>query len=146
MYHWDLPQQLQETLGGWPNDAMIEHYENYARILFENFGDRVKHWITFNEPYNTCELGYGVAVAAPGILGEATQPYLCAHTVLKSHARAYRLYEREFKDVQKGEVGIVIDSEWMEPSDPSNQEHVDAAERARQFKVIVELNLTELFL
>lgn len=135
IYHWTLPQALQENFGGWPNEVLVDHYVNYVRILFENFGDRVKHWITFNEPYNTCEMGYGVAIAAPGILGEATQPYLCAHTVLKAHAKAYRLYETEFKPTQNGEVGIVIDSEWMEPSNSSNPEHEKAAERARHFKV-----------
>jgi beta-glucosidase len=135
IYHWDLPQKLQENYGGWPNEALVEHFQNYARLLFESFGDRVKYWITFNEPFNTCEVGYGLAVAAPGILGEATQPYLCAHTILKSHAKAYRMYESEFKPAQQGRVGITIDSEFMEPDDPTNPEHVEAAERALRFKV-----------
>ncbi|CAL8131573.1 unnamed protein product [Orchesella dallaii] len=134
MYHWDLPQALQANYGGWPNESLVEHYENYARILFENFGDRVKYWITFNEPFNTCELGYGLSIAAPGILGEAIQPYLCAHTILKSHAKAYRLYESEFKPTQNGQVGITIDTEWMEPRNSSNPDHEEAAERARRFK------------
>lgn len=133
MYHWDLPQALQANFGGWPNEELIEHYANYARLLFGIYGDRVKYWITFNEPYNTCELGYGVAVAAPGILQEATAPYLCAHTIIKSHARAYRIYESEFKATQNGRVGITINTEWMEPSDPENPEHVAAASRAIQF-------------
>jgi beta-glucosidase/6-phospho-beta-glucosidase/beta-galactosidase len=91
--------------------------------------------MTFNEPFNTCELGYGVAVAAPGILGEATQPYLCAHTILKSHAKVYRMYEKEFKPTQNGRIGIVIDSEFMQPDDPDDPTHVDAAETALRFKV-----------
>ncbi|OXA61537.1 Lactase-phlorizin hydrolase [Folsomia candida] len=118
MYHWDLPQNLQSQFGGWPNETLIEHFENYARLLYERFGDRVKHWMTFNVR----------------ILGEATEPYKCAHTILKSHAKAYRLYEREFKEWQNGEVGIVIDSEFMQPDNPDDPTHVEAAERALRFK------------
>jgi len=134
MYHWDLPQPLQD-IGGWPNEELIEHFADFARLAFATFGDRVKHWITFNEPFNTCELGYGLGFAAPGIAREATEPYLCAHTIIKSHARAYHIYVDDFKELQNGKVGITLDTEWMEPSDPENPEHVDAAERAIQFKV-----------
>lgn len=49
MYHWDLPSHLQSEYGGWPNETLIEHFENYARLLYERFGDRVKHWMTFSK-------------------------------------------------------------------------------------------------
>lgn len=49
MYHWDLPQTLQDGLGGWTNSEIIHIYVDYAKIIFENFGDRVKMWTTFNE-------------------------------------------------------------------------------------------------
>lgn len=113
LYHWDLPQKLQDV-GGWPNETVVEHFENYARIAYENFGDRVKQWITFNEAFVVCVSGYGVGVHAPGIKS-AEAPYQCAHNVLKSHAKAYRLYEREFKQRQGGICGITIDSGWYEP-------------------------------
>jgi lactase-phlorizin hydrolase len=132
LYHWDLPQPLQD-IGGWPNEELIQHFTDYSRLLYRTFGDRVKYWITFNEAFVFCQLGYGYGAHAPGIADPAEQPYQCAHTVLKSHAMAYRIYEREFKATQGGKVGITIDSGWYEPATNSSED-IEAAERSIQFK------------
>lgn len=65
LYHWDLPQALQD-IGGWENDTIVQRFKEYAELLFQRLGDKVKFWITLNEPYNTAYLGYGVGTAAPG--------------------------------------------------------------------------------
>lgn len=135
MYHWDLPQELQ-NVNGWQNETIVNEFENYANLLYSNFGDRVKRWITFNEPWVTCVLGHGNGEHAPGISAPATAPYLCAHNILKSHALAYRLYGRTYRAVQNGTVGITLDSAHYAPKDSSNDEDVKAAERAVLFKVI----------
>lgn len=56
IYHYDLPQKLQ-LLGGLTNSLFVDYFEAYANLLFERFGDRVKHWITFNEPAAFCKQG-----------------------------------------------------------------------------------------
>ncbi|KAJ4446067.1 hypothetical protein ANN_12758 [Periplaneta americana] len=101
MYHWDLPQPLQD-IGGWPNPVIADYFEEYTRILFTHFGDRVKWWITFNEPLEVCT-AYGTnRNYAPSIDAHGIGEYLAAHTILHSHARAYRLYDRIFRKKQRG--------------------------------------------
>ena len=58
MYHWDLPQALQDEIGGWESREIIDAFEGYARLLYERYGDRVKLWATFNETIVFTGLGY----------------------------------------------------------------------------------------
>jgi beta-glucosidase len=62
---WDLPQALDEKYGGWLSGDVIPDFVNYAKLCFERYGDRVKHWLTFNEPWVICMLGYGEGAFAP---------------------------------------------------------------------------------
>ncbi|KAH0549158.1 hypothetical protein KQX54_006620 [Cotesia glomerata] len=65
IFHWDLPQKLQD-LGGWTNPKIVDWFVDYARVLFQEFGDRVKYWTTFNEPNIFCRFGYN-GLLAPGL-------------------------------------------------------------------------------
>jgi len=133
MYHFDLPQPLQD-LGGWTNPFLANYFEDYARVLYTNFGDRVKWWITMNEP-QLMAIGYSGKIGiAPKIPTHEHGPYLAVHTVLLSHARAYRLYEREFKAKQGGKVSIVVAAQWIEPKIDSKEEE-ETAERVRQMNL-----------
>ena len=89
LYHWDLPQVLQEEFGGFNSSLVIEHYVNYAEFCFETFGDRVHYWMTFNEPFVFCSNGHGLLVAAPGLFESDVGVYNCIHNILLSHAHAY---------------------------------------------------------
>ncbi|MDO8614361.1 MAG: GH1 family beta-glucosidase [Dehalococcoidia bacterium] len=66
LYHWDLPQALQDE-GGWANREIIGRFATYAEICIQALGDRVKHWMIFNEPWVFTFLGYVVGLHAPGI-------------------------------------------------------------------------------
>jgi beta-glucosidase len=89
LYHWDLPLALQLELDGWLNPRLAECYRDYAAVCFTHFGDRVKHWITFNEPWVVSILGYGQGVFAPGRVSIA-EPYQAAQTILRAHGMAVR--------------------------------------------------------
>ncbi|KAL8134869.1 hypothetical protein AgCh_009758 [Apium graveolens] len=66
LYHWDLPQMLEDRYEGWLNDHIVKDFEHYAFTYFKAFGDRVKYWITFNEPHNAAMQGYNSGTQAPG--------------------------------------------------------------------------------
>ncbi|XP_068894407.1 myrosinase 1-like [Tenebrio molitor] len=132
MFHWDLPEALQE-LGGWPNPELVDHFAYYAKTLYEELGDSVKHWMTFNEPKQTCLAGYGEGSMAPGYTAASgVADYQCTHILLKAHAKAYHIYDEEFRAEQQGSVGIVIDTSWFEPATGSDEDK-EAAERGLQF-------------
>lgn len=99
-------------------------YTQYAEACFDSFGDRVKHWITFNEPQQFAVQGHGNGDHAPGRCSDRTkspagdsakEPYLVGHNVLLAHAAAVDLYKKKFKPTQGGLVGLTVDSVWGEP-------------------------------
>ncbi|XP_021504301.1 lactase/phlorizin hydrolase [Meriones unguiculatus] len=133
MYHWDLPQALQDT-GGWENEAIVQLFKEYADVLFQRLGDKVKFWITLNEPFVIAAHGYGTGVSAPGIsFRPGTAPYIAGHNLIKAHAEAWHLYNDKYRRSQGGVISITISSDWAEPRDPSRQEDVEAARRYVQF-------------
>lgn len=101
MFHWDLPQALHE-LGGWPNPVLAELFVDYADKLFEYFGDKVKNWITFNEPYQICDFSYSDGILAPAYKQKGIGGYLCSYTVLIAHGKTYQLYQKRYKETQNG--------------------------------------------
>ncbi|XP_061379993.1 myrosinase 1-like isoform X2 [Danaus plexippus] len=130
LYHWDLPQKLQD-LGGFMNPLFPEWFEDYARVVFEKFGDRVKHWITFNEPREICFEGYGSDTKAPILNATDVGVYYCAKNLVMGHARAYHAYVNDFKPSQEGVCGITISVNWFGALTDSEEDQF-AAEMKRQ--------------
>lgn len=127
MYHWDLPQYLQD-LGGWTNPIMVKHFEIYADLLYKSYGDRVNEWITFNEPATFCDLGYSWGVHAPEISTDRKiGGYLCSHHILLAHAAAYRIYKEKYFATQNGKIGICLNTGYKFPAENVTQETVDKA-------------------
>ncbi|HSC49265.1 MAG TPA: GH1 family beta-glucosidase [Gaiellaceae bacterium] len=104
LYHWDLPQRLQDE-GGWVSRDVVDRFTEYAQLVFDALDDRVDAWVTHNEPWVTSFLGYGIGVKAPGIK-DWRAALAAAHHVLLSHGRAARAYR---EGGGAGELGITLD-------------------------------------
>ncbi len=130
LYHWDLPQALEDQ-GGWGNREVCELFAVYAAKCVERYGDRVKHWTTFNEPWCTSYLGYENGYHAPG----KKDPKLAAqvaHNLLLAHGMAAQaMRESAKKNAKKPiEVGIVLNLSITEPFHADDPEDVALAEAA----------------
>ncbi|RKN08941.1 GH1 family beta-glucosidase [Streptomyces radicis] len=124
LYHWDLPQELEDA-GGWPERETAERYAEYAAIVGDALGDRVSMWTTLNEPFCTAFLGYGSGVHAPG----RTEP----ESVLKASHHlnvAHGLGVQALRSVlpRNAEIGITLNPGVIRPRTES-PEDVDAARR-----------------
>lgn len=132
MYHWDLPQAIQD-LGGLTNPLFVRYFEQYARLLFEEYGSKVQYWITFNEPMEYCGSGYGSGSWPPAIHANGVGDYLCAHYTILAHARAYHLYKNEYYELYHGKVGITLNGGATFASNPDDPLDVAASDRSFQF-------------
>ncbi len=131
LYHWDLPLTLQMEKDGWLNPDMADVFAEYAEVCFQYFGDRVKNWITFNEPWVVTILGYGQGIFAPGRISNV-EPYQAGHQILRAHGKSVNVYRERYQSSQKGSIGITNNCDWREPltNDPKN---IEAAQRALEF-------------
>lgn len=123
LYHWDLPQALQEA-GGWAQRSTIDAFLRYVSVVVGRLGDRVKHWMTFNEPWVHAFCGHQFAVHAPG-LADLKTTLQVAHHLLVAHGRAVPLIRQAAPGAQ---VGIVHNLEWIEPA-TSSVDDAAAAQR-----------------
>ncbi len=130
LYHWDLPLALQFESDGWLGPATADAFTAYADLCFQRFGDRVKHWITFNEPWVTAVHGHGMGTMAPGRISNS-EPYVAAHHQLLAHAKTVALYRHHYAH-QKGRIGITNNCDWREPRSDSLEDKA-AAQRAMEF-------------
>lgn len=130
LYHWDLPQCLEDEYGGWLGRQIVQDFEEYAALCFRTFGDRANMWLTLNEPWCSAALGYCSGEHAPGRKeAPATETYTAAHHMILAHAAAVRRYRTEFKAAQGGQIGITINMDWKEPYSSSPAD-VAATQRA----------------
>ncbi|KAK6147468.1 hypothetical protein DH2020_018380 [Rehmannia glutinosa] len=160
IFHFDVPNCLEEEYGGFLSPKIVQDFAEYADVCFFEFGDRVKFWITENEPWTFTHNGYIVGGFPPGhgtpscqpkeddalrhrcVRGvdttchggnAGTEPYIVAHHLLLAHAEAVDIYRKNYQDaVQKGKIGITNMTTWYEPYSRS-REDAAAASRAVDF-------------
>ncbi|WP_315711182.1 glycoside hydrolase family 1 protein [Brenneria uluponensis] len=117
LFHFDMPLVMQRQ-GGWENRAVVKAYGDYAATCFRLFGDRVKHWFTFNEPIVPVEGGYLYDFHYPNVVDFKRAASVAYHTML-AHALAVKTYRAQGQD---GEIGIILN---LTPSYPRSQNPAD---------------------
>jgi beta-glucosidase len=123
LYHWDLPQALEDG-GGWGSRDVVDRFVEYARIVFDGLGDLVDDWITHNEPWVTAFLGYAYGTKAPGMVDWPLALRASHHTLL-SHGAVVRAFR---EGGYAGRIGITVNLTVAEPATES-AEDVAAAQR-----------------
>uniref|UniRef100_A0A0E0JT74 4-hydroxy-7-methoxy-3-oxo-3,4-dihydro-2H-1,4-benzoxazin-2-yl glucosidebeta-D-glucosidase n=1 Tax=Oryza punctata TaxID=4537 RepID=A0A0E0JT74_ORYPU len=111
IYQLDLPQVLEDEYGGWLSPRILEDFKAYADVCFREFGDRVSHWITIDEP-NVASIGsYDSGQLAPGrcsdpfgirkctIGNSSVEPYIAVHNMLLAHASVTKLYREKYQNI-----------------------------------------------
>ncbi|XP_022960679.1 beta-glucosidase 12-like isoform X1 [Cucurbita moschata] len=143
LFHWDVPQALEDKYGGFLDRQILNDFEDYVDVCFNQFGDRVKHWITLNEPNMFAINGYAQGTFAPGrcsrwILNNcydgdsSKEPYIVGHNQILAHARAVKVYRTKYQRTQKGVIGITVIGNWYEPYSNTFADE-EAAKRAIEF-------------
>jgi beta-glucosidase len=123
LYHWDLPQALQER-GGWAAREIVDQFAAYADLVARRLGDRVKDWMTLNEPEVVAYAGHHVGVHAPGVRDFRTAVLVSHHLLLAHRAGAEAI--RAARPAAR--VGIALN---MSPCEPATDSPEDAAAALR---------------
>ena len=131
LYHWDLPQELQDA-GGWANRDVAGWFGDFAQVAAEAFGDRVGKWITLNEPWVVAHVGYRDGRHAPGIR-DAAQAVAANHHLLLAHGRAVAALRAS----SASDIGITLNLTVERPATPAAAGHAAELE-ARQNGVYLD--------
>ncbi len=123
LYHWDLPQVLQDR-GGWPARATTQAFAEYADVLSRSLGDRVRHWITLNEPFVSAHVGHLQGRHAPGHM-DLAEMVAASHHLLLAHGLAVPILRGNVTDAR---VAIVLDLHPVHPASDSEADQ-EAARR-----------------
>ena len=132
LYHWDLPQALEDE-GGWTNRDTAHRFLDYAMVVHDALGDRVDSWTTHNEPWCSAFMGYTSGGHAPG-RQEGVAGVVAAHHLLLGHGLFVEEFRRRGGTPDRGKsVGITLNPTVADPFDPPREADVDAARRLDGF-------------
>ncbi|KAJ6938041.1 beta-glucosidase 12-like [Populus alba x Populus x berolinensis] len=109
LFHWDTPQALEDKYGGFLSPNIVNDFRDFVDLCFQKFGDRVKKWITLNEPWMFSVQGYDMGTMAP-----------------------VKLYKEKYQSCQGGQIGITLVSHWFEPYSNSEADQ-NATKRSLDF-------------
>jgi beta-glucosidase len=119
LYHWDLPAALDDR-GGWLNRDIASWFAEYSEVMFRRLGDRVRYWVTLNEPWVVTDGGYLHGILAPGHRSAFEAP-LASHNLMRAHGASVQVY-RGLN--QRSPIGLVVN---IEPKYAASQDPADLA-------------------
>lgn len=122
LYHWDLPAALDDR-GGWLNPEISKWFADYADVMYRRLDDRVKKWVTLNEPWVVSDGGYLHGALAPGHRNRFEAP-IASHNLLRAHGAAVETY----RATGRHEIGLVVN---IEPKYRASEDPADVAATAR---------------
>lgn len=118
-----MPEPL-DISGGWLNYSTVQAFQEYAALCYQELGPWVRYWITINEPNRLID-----------IYSSQRQMHQAAHNLLLAHAKAWRLYEREYSSQHRALVSLALHADWAEPANPFLESHMAAAQRFVLFEL-----------
>ncbi|MCX7986118.1 MAG: GH1 family beta-glucosidase [Bacteroidales bacterium] len=125
LYHWDLPQSLEER-GGWQNREIVDWFGEYTYLCAKTYGDKVKHWIVLNEPLSFTLFGYGIGIHAPGKIG-LDKFFRAAHHAALAQAEGGRILRQVIGS--DAHIGSAFSCSPIYPFNPNSEHDVRAAVR-----------------
>ncbi|VVA96964.1 unnamed protein product [Arabis nemorensis] len=152
VFHWDTPQALEDEYGGFLSERIVKDFREYAEFVFEEYGGKVKNWVTLNEPWVFAHAGYDVGKKAPGRCSSYVdkecpdgrsgyEAYLVSHNLLNAHAEAYEALKKCEKCIGS-KVGIAHSPAWFEPHDFKDAADGASVDRALDFMMGWHLETT----
>lgn len=140
LYHWDLPQALQAR-GGFLNPEMASWFGEYAEAVKKLYGDRVKHYMTFNEPQCILGCGYRMGTHAPGLQVSLKEQLSALHNLLRAHGTGAQI----LKSIPNAEVGYASCGYTYAPASEKSEDIDAAYERTFQFEADNPLGIISTF-
>ncbi|KAK4420656.1 Beta-glucosidase 18 [Sesamum alatum] len=144
IFHNEYPQELEDRFRGWLSPLMQEEFVHFAETCFKHFADRVKYWITINEPNLFAEMAYERATFPPARCSPPfgncaggnsdVEPLIAVHNMLLAHAKAAKLYREQYKSKVNGVISIAVCAFMYTPL-RDVEDDTEAANRALAFNV-----------
>ncbi|CAL9220137.1 unnamed protein product [Arabidopsis halleri] len=153
VFHWDTPSDLEDEYGGFLSQNIVKDFMEYAEFVFNEYGDKVKNWVTFNEPWVFSRAGYDEGKKAPGRCSKyqnefcddgrsGYEAYLVSHNLLISHAEAVYIFRNKCEKCKGGKIGIAHSPAWFEPHDFNDAQDGASIERSLDFMMGWHLDTT----